>query len=235
MELTTYNVDVQERACETMCALIRLSGGVPKDSSFIKILQSIAHVGEFLALYSVYSFSLYETFAVAEIDIHNESFSFCELAPVDFEILNLNELMALINASHYLSKKPRAQIEDIYAQTLIYKHPFLEGFHVNKNRIFGCVHRSEYGAGSSVQRHITLVFCDTVTQSNFLWNERPVTVTVKQLMVWRNNNCVTTKMPYRQLELLPSNVVSHSIGRECGGIRFGDEILYDGPFVIVLD
>lgn len=46
VEMTTDNIDVQERACETMCALIRTSGGIPKKSIFVKIFENIAHTGE---------------------------------------------------------------------------------------------------------------------------------------------------------------------------------------------
>lgn len=46
MEMATYIADVQERACETMCALIRKYGGLPKVSSFIKVQSNTALIGE---------------------------------------------------------------------------------------------------------------------------------------------------------------------------------------------
>lgn len=172
---------------------------------------------------------------MAEIDIHNETFTLCESIPDDIEILNLHEIMDLIIASNYLSKQPCARIKQICAQTLIYKQPFLEGFYVKKNvfgnvSVFGCVDPAEKPICQS-QHPTVLVFCDTITQSNFLWNNKPLTVTAKKLMF--NVNYVASKMPYQQIELLPVNVVSNS--NECGGVRYGDQILYEGPLVVVFD
>lgn len=167
--------------------------------------------------------------AVAEIDVQNETFSLCKSIPDDLEILNLNELMDLIIASHYLTDQPCTKIKDICAQTLFYKQPFLEGFYVKKC-VFGCVAPSDKNIVQS-QYPIVLVFCDTTTQSNFLWNDKPLTVNAKKLM--SNVNCMAAKMPYHQIELLPINVTSNS--NECGGIRYGDEILYDGPLDVIFD
>lgn len=46
MEVATYIADIQERACETMCALIRKFGGLPKLSAFVKVLSNTAAIGE---------------------------------------------------------------------------------------------------------------------------------------------------------------------------------------------
>lgn len=172
---------------------------------------------------------------MAEIDIHKETFTLCESIPDDLEILNLHEIMDLIIASNYLSKQPCTRIKDICAQTLFYKQPFLEGLYVKKNvfgnvSVFGCVDPVEENI-CQTQHPIVLVFCDTITQSNFLWNNKPLTVNAKNLM--SAVNYVASKMPYQQIVLLPANVVSNS--NECGGVRYGDQILYEGPLVLVLD
>ncbi|KAG4072258.1 hypothetical protein HA402_004190 [Bradysia odoriphaga] len=212
IELTTDIPDIQERASETMGALIRKFGGVPKASSFIKVQRNIAHI-------------------VAEIDLQSKTVAPCELAPDDITILNLNEITELIMASHYLVSQPRTRIEEIYAETLFHKQPFLEGMYVNNKRVFGYVDPFEKDNGTSLQPPIILVFCDTITQSNFLWNDKPFPVNVKQLTA-SDASHAASKMPYEQLQLLPMSVVSDA--DECGGVRYGDQILYDGPLVIVL-
>ncbi|XP_037024673.1 uncharacterized protein LOC119066358 [Bradysia coprophila] len=212
IELTTGIPDIQERASETMGALIRKFGGVPKVSSFIKVQQNIAHI-------------------VAEIDLQSKTVAPCELVPDDITILNLNEITELIMASHYLVNQPRTRIEQIYADTLFHKQPFLEGMYVNNKQVFGCVDLSEKDNGASLQPPIILVFCDTITQSNFLWNDKPFPVNVKQLTA-TDVGRAASNMPYEQLQLLPISVVSDA--DECGGVRYGDQILYDGPLVIVL-
>lgn len=164
--------------------------------------------------------------------METQSFTLCELVPDDLVILNVNEVMDLVIASHYLSTQPYSRIEEICAQTLFYKQPFLEGLYVNNKSVFGYINPVDKNNCHS-QYPIVLVFCDTVTQSNFLWNNKPLTVTAKQLM--SNINNVISKMAYQQVELLPTNAVSNSNESQCGGIRYGDQILYDGPLVIVLD
>lgn len=232
--MATDILDVQERACETMCTLIREfgGGGVPKVSSFIKVLRNIAHVGECSLCKFQKKKLIYDSIGhlVAEIDIQNETFSLCQPVADDIEILNLNELMDLIIASHYLTNQPCTRIEDTCAQTLFYKQPFLEGFYVNKC-VFGCVGPSDKNDISPSQYPIVLVFCDTITQSNFLWNNKPLTVNVKKLM--SNVNCLASKMPSHRIELLPTSVASDSNG--CGGVRYGDQILYDGPLDVIFD
>lgn len=52
IEIATDFADVQERACETLCALIRKCGGLPNVSSFIKVDRNVAHEGEFIYLIS---------------------------------------------------------------------------------------------------------------------------------------------------------------------------------------
>lgn len=162
--------------------------------------------------------------------METQSFTLCELVPDDTVILNVNEVTDLIIASHYLSNQPYSLIQEICAQTVFYKQPFLEGLYVNNKRVFAYVDPVDKKNCHS-QYPIVLVFCDTITQSNFLWNDKPLTVTAKQLM--SNVNYVTSKMLYQQVELLPMHVDSNS--DECGGIRYGDQILYDGPLDIVLD
>lgn len=233
IELTTAIIDIQERACETMCALIRICRGVPKVSSFVKVLGNVAHISELLFQMNNETKNFKFNFSVAEIDIHNETFTLCESIRDDIEILNLNELTDLIIASHYLSNQPCSRIEDICAQTLFYKQPFLEGLYVNKTSVFGLIDQSKKNVSSPAPYPIVLVFCDTITQSNFLWNNKPVTVNAKKLMSTAVN-CVASKMPYQQMELLTTNVVSED-SNECGGIRYGDQILYDGPLVLVFD
>ncbi len=172
---------------------------------------------------------------MAEIDLQTETFTLSESVPVDLEILNLHEISDLVTASHFLSERPRERIEEICVQTLLHKQHFLDGVHVHKKSVFGCIDQTDkmdHSPSSSSQQPIILVHCDTVTQSNFLWNNKPLTVNVKQLIA-NNVNSVASKMPYQQLELLPMGVVSDS--DEFGGIRYGDQILYDGPLHIVFD
>lgn len=132
-------------------------------------------------------------------------------------------------ASQYLVNQPRTRLEEIYADTLFHKQPFLEGMYVNNKRVFGCVDATVKENAGSSQHPIILVFCDTITQSNFLWNDKPWTVNVKQLTV---ANRAVSNLAYEQLQLLQMSVVSDA--DECGGVRYGDQILYDGPLVIVL-
>lgn len=167
---------------------------------------------------------------MAEISLQSKTIAPCDLVPDDIMILNLNEITELITASHYLVNQPRTRIEEIYAKTLFQNEPFLEGMYVNVKRVFGCVDPIDPNVDSP-QHPIILVFCDTITQSNFLWNDKPWTVNVKELPAVDASRG-TSKMPYEQLQLLPMGVVSDA--DECGGVRYGDQILYDGPLVIVL-
>lgn len=134
-------------------------------------------------------------------------------------------------ASQYLVNQPRKRIEEIFAATLAHKQHFLEGMYVNNKRVFGYVDPSETDNGGSSQQPITLVFCDTITQSNFLWNDKPWTVNVKQLTA-PDASRPTARVLYERLQLLPMSVVSNA--DECSGVRYGEKILYDGPLVIVL-
>lgn len=173
---------------------------------------------------------------MAEIDLENQTLALCQSIPDHLDILSLHEIKDLMIGSKYLANRPCAQIKDICAQTLLYKQPFLEGFYVKKNvfgnvSVFGCVDPVEKHNSRQSQHPIILVFCDAITQSNFLWNNKPLTVNAKQLTF--DVNYATSKTFYRQIELLPVNVVANS--GDCGGVRYGDQIIYEGPLVVVFD
>lgn len=166
-------------------------------------------------------------FLVAEINIHNETFTICKSIPDDLVIFNVNEVNDLIMASHCLVKLPLDWIRDNYIQTLFYEQPFLEALSIDKH-IFGCV-KSLQKIPLQSQYQIILALCDTHTQSNFLWNDKPLTVTTKALNC--DANYMASKMTYQQIYLQPMNDSSD----EPGGIRFGDRILYNGPFDVIFD
>lgn len=130
-------------------------------------------------------------------------------------------------ASHYLANKQLIMIKEMCVETLYYKQPFLEGFHIKK-RVFGCIDPVKKNTLQSKDQ-IILVLCDCFTQSNFLWNDKPVTISTKQFACDVNN--MAPKMPYQQIQLKSTRVSSS----EPGGIRYGDQILYDGPLDIIFD
>lgn len=166
---------------------------------------------------------------VAEIDTQNETLILCDSVPADLMILNFNEIIDLIVASHYLINLPFTWIADICAQTIFFKQPFLEGIYIN-DHVFGCLARlvvpNPQKDISQSNYEVELVLCDIHTQSNFLWNKKPLTIQVKALVSDGFSN-----MPYERMELQPMN--DHFL--ESGGIRFGDKIMYDGPFDIIFD
>lgn len=164
---------------------------------------------------------------MAEIDLQNETFAIYESAPNGLLILNWNEINELIKASHYLVKKSFPWIKDNCAQTIFYKQPFLEGCCINKC-VFGCVNPLGKTA-LQLPNQIILVLCDAYTQSNFLWNNKPLAITAKALIC--DVNRVASKKPYQKIELKPINASSN----KPGGQRYGDEILYDGPYDVIFD
>lgn len=175
---------------------------------------------------------------MAEIDLQNKTLAPCESAPGDLKILDLNEILNLIIASHFVSNEKCSRIQDLCAKVDKAKKPFLEGFYVKnvfrKAGVFGYVDPSELGKGQR-PHPTTLVFCDAYTQSNFLWNERPQTVNVNRITP--NFIAMTpSKVPYQQIELLPFNVpgVPNDIGI-IGGVIYGDYIPYTEPFVVKFD
>ncbi|KAJ6649897.1 hypothetical protein Bhyg_05138 [Pseudolycoriella hygida] len=206
IELATDIFDIQERACEVIYSLIAKFGEIPKVSLFIKVSRLMAHI-------------------VAEIDSQDGILLLCQSVPEYLEILNLNEIIDLMYASHFLINVSIPLIKRFYDETLFFKQPFLEGLYVNK-KAFGCVATARINASQSLHP-IVLVLCDIITQSNFLWNDKPFAANAKYL----KNTFKDAETHYEEIKLSPTNIVTNSDER--GGIRFGDQILYEGPLDVI--